>query len=134
MITITLQTAFYIQSCCTCGIAFGLPDTYDTRLRDTHDLFYCPNGHPQSYRAKSAADIERDKRILSEQRLEQAKAARLEAELDAAKARASAKRETAKRKKVERRVQCGVCPKCNRSFRALQRHMASQHPETPTDG
>jgi hypothetical protein len=29
--------------------------------------------------------------------------------------------------RVKKRVQNGVCPKCNRTFQNLQRHMASQH-------
>lgn len=30
---------------------------------------------------------------------------------------------------LSRRVRCGVCPCCNRSFQNLKRHMKTKHPE-----
>lgn len=35
--------------------------------------------------------------------------------------------------RIKKRVSCGVCPCCNRSFENLRRHMASQHPGFQTE-
>lgn len=31
--------------------------------------------------------------------------------------------------RLRNRIKAGVCPRCNRTFQNLQRHMAGQHPE-----
>lgn len=98
------------------------------KRRDDGKLFWCPNGHSQSY-AKTTEqqlreDLEREKRLRSQ------------AENDAHWARAEAKsartKETKaknKLKQIETRVQAGVCTCCNRTFQNLARHMATKHPK-----
>ena len=37
-------------TCANCGILFGLTDERHTRLRETGEAFYCPNGHGNVFR------------------------------------------------------------------------------------
>lgn len=46
---ITLTGEFWVQNCCSCGIAFAVPLSLDKQRRDDGLAFYCPNGHSQSY-------------------------------------------------------------------------------------
>jgi hypothetical protein len=49
------EIKFHTIQCCHegCGNLFSIPDSLDDRFRKTHESFYCPNGHPQSYTAKN---------------------------------------------------------------------------------
>lgn len=77
--------------------------------REQHDTFWCPNGHSQHYPQETEAEKYRRKsEMLADQvRMEQQQRQELERELN--------------------RVRKGVCPKCNRSFKALERHMKTKH-------
>ena len=44
-----------LVECCVCGIVFGLSETFNLNLRTEKNLWYCPNGHSQSYLGKSMA-------------------------------------------------------------------------------
>ncbi len=62
------------------------------------------------------------------------RAARLTAQLDQSEAsrrahKAAATRARNERDRVLARIKAGVCPCCNRSFKNVRRHMASQHPD-----
>ncbi len=62
-------------ACADCGITFYLTDKFDDRLRENHNTFYCPHGHPQSYKGKTEAErlreqvrkLEEDKKLLNEE-------------------------------------------------------------------
>lgn len=45
------------ETCCSegCGIPFWIDAEHHDRLFSTKRTFYCPNGHPQSYRGESDA-------------------------------------------------------------------------------
>lgn len=124
----------YVLSCGTCGIVFAIPDGFDDHLRQTGDTFYCPNGHQRVYRETTEVRLKRELGWAKD------RAARARAEADQAKASARAHRGAATRARNERdqvrtRVANGVCPCCNRTFKQLARHMASQHPDFgPIDG
>lgn len=45
--------------CCECGTIFLIPHFLNENLKKTMRVFYCPNGHGQSY-TKSTADILRE--------------------------------------------------------------------------
>ena len=51
-----------IHTCISCGITFAMPVEYDRRLNQTHESFYCPNGHSQNYVGQS------DKEKLEQER------------------------------------------------------------------
>ena len=52
--------------CATCGVWFGITETYQARRREDHVDFHCPNGHLNVYAApkitpeeEKIADLER---------------------------------------------------------------------------
>ena len=48
--------------CCNCGVIWGVSPQLQQNWRRTKNIFFCPNGHSQSY-TESTADILR-KRII----------------------------------------------------------------------
>ncbi len=44
-----LSTLSQALTCYKCGIAFAVPRHYATRLRESGESFWCPNGHSQAY-------------------------------------------------------------------------------------
>lgn len=120
--------------CPSCGVPYGLAKSYRDRRRDDHQGWKCPNGCAVHFPA-GTSDLEK-------------KAAKLEAELEAA--RSLAQREANRRvqaehqvvvsdrrraaakgqlTKTKNRIANGVCPCCNRTFVNLGKHMAGQHPD-----
>jgi hypothetical protein len=104
-----------VLHCAECGVQFGLPQLLVTTRRGDHASFHCPNGHANHFPHESEA--ERLRRQLHASELE---ATRRANEL------ASMRKEA---ERLARRARAGVCPCCNRTFKALAAHMARQHPE-----
>ena len=124
---------FQAVKCCACSVAFAMTrDLYRQRLNDKNH-FWCPNGHEQHFTGKSAdaKEVERLKRELEAQKreAERARQAREWAETSARGARIQAGKAKAATRRPERRVNCGVCPHCQRTFKQLAAHMKSKHPE-----
>lgn len=103
------ESGFIVQECCDCALPFGVTSHFDKLRREDHKLFYCPAGHGQSYAEESDLEKERRKsRVLADQvRMEREQREKIERQL--------------------RRVEKGTCPKCNRNFVNLARHMESKH-------
>lgn len=55
--------------CCNCGIVFGVSQEYKDMLVESHDGFYCPKGHYQSYTSKTNCEKAHDKVKALENRL-----------------------------------------------------------------
>ena len=115
------------QECCNCGITFGMMKSWDDRLRNNHNTFYCPNGHPQSYSGQTEAaklqkqlDEERRLRVSAESDAQWQRSVAKNAQTQATKARNKLRR-------VETRINAGVCPHCNRTFKQLAAHMKCKH-------
>jgi DNA-binding XRE family transcriptional regulator len=94
---------------------------FEKDRRSDRKTFYCPQGHPQSFRV-GADEETRLRRELDRQReLREAEAARLQRVVlerdQIAKAHS----------KMRVRVMNGVCPCCNRTFQNLLRHMQTEH-------
>lgn len=113
---------------CWCGINHAIPDnlrSYQERChrdgREPHYV-YCPLGHTHAPAGKGEAEKLRER--LADER---ARSGRLAARADQAEARRRAQK--AATTKARKRHAAGVCPCCNRSFKQLRRHMASQHPD-----
>lgn len=123
-LTLTTETTFVIEDCCSCGIQFGMPADHVKNLRRDHSWFYCPNGHTQHYTAKSDAELRREAERKAASAIEDARIARMEAD----EARMKLRKAEAEAKRIAKRSAAGVCPCCNRSFVQLARHMKSQHP------
>lgn len=116
-----LTKDFEPMSCGECGIDFYVPYWFYKERKDHGKGWVCPNGHHRVYREP---DNERLQRELdaTKQRLEIAKNdAHRETQL-------RMKAEDAKRR-LEKRIQKGVCPHCHRSFPNVRRHMETKHPE-----
>lgn len=120
------------ETCCTCGVAFGMPtDLLAARRRDG-GWFYCPNGHQQHFTKTEAEllreQLDREKRWRRDAET-RATAARDQAQ--AAERSARAYRGVATR--VRNRAARGRCPvvPCGQEFADLAAHMAAVHPEYP---
>lgn len=115
--TLTLVT----EECCNCGVVFAVSNDLQDSWRKTKRTFHCPNGHAQSYTESTAERLQREldaaKRDVEWQKN---RAATLDAQLV---------KERKAKARLEKRVSCGVCPHCQRTFKQLAAHMKTKHPE-----
>lgn len=121
--TITFQNT---GECPTCGVPVILTDNHERRLRESKATFYCPNGHPQSFKT---GELDRLKKELE--------SAKRDADWQRQRREQEERSHAATRgqmTKLKNRVTNGVCPCCNRTFKNLQRHMQSKHPEAVEKG
>ena len=63
------EIKFYVETCCNCGIPFAVSEEFNAECRRKGKLFFCPNGHSQSY-GKSEADKIRDEKVALEHQLQ----------------------------------------------------------------
>lgn len=107
------------ETCHSCGVLFAMTaDHKDRRLKDGKD-FWCPNGHSQYYiQGKTDAQKLKEAEAQLVHQGDQLRAAIRDAET----ARVQVLRDRL-------RFASGMCPCCGRFFKAVMRHMASQHPE-----
>lgn len=42
--------------CCNCGVCFAMPADLNRNFRESKRMFYCPNGHGQSYPGKPLSE------------------------------------------------------------------------------
>jgi hypothetical protein len=110
----SMEIVMAVESCVVCGVQFGIPRDFQSKLKESHSNFYCPNGHGQRYTEKTEAEILREKLANEQTNLACERDLRLQAE----------RREAHLRKRIAR----GVCPCCKRSFQDLRRHMEMKHP------
>lgn len=116
-ITVALEP----ESCCQCGIAFGMTDAFKRYKRGDGSCFYCPSGHPQHYTETTEQKL-RKQVAAAEQKWsdEVDRNRRLDRQLIASRGQVT---------KIKNRVANGICPCCNRTFVNLQRHMGTKHPD-----
>lgn len=131
---VTFQSVLFALNCCRCGIEFAMPDAYDTKRREDHGTFYCPNGHPQSYTGKTEAEklaekLEVEKRNVEfwrkQEQHQRDYRAKAERQRDAYKGHTT---------RLKKRAAKGKCPCCSAELVDLKRHMAKCHPEYGQDG
>jgi len=118
-----------LVGCPECCIQFGIPLAVEQQLRGNHQTFYCPRGHPLSFREKSESDRLRDSLLREQERVQQQ-----QRELDRQREyRQHAERSAAAYKgqttRLRKRIAAGVCPCCQRQFQNLRTHMAQKHPD-----
>lgn len=127
-ITVTL----YVSNCANCGILFGIPEDYETKRREDHASFYCPNGHSLSF-ARGETKEQMRKRLERE-----AANARQDAEWYRERLGETERSRNALRGVVTRqrnRAHAGACPfGCRRHFANLERHVATRHPGEKLEG
>lgn len=46
---IKIEDTMFVTPCCSCGIVFGMPTKTQKIWENTHQFFYCPNGHQQHW-------------------------------------------------------------------------------------
>ena len=116
----TTLLTFQVVQCCKCGTQFGVLLELDNRNRATHEKFYCPAGHGQSYVSMSESERNRQSALKAQAEANEARHALLvmQKERDAA---------VAEQKRMEARVSGGVCPCCDHVVPDLKRHMKSKH-------
>lgn len=130
------ETDLTVMGCPDCGITYAIPEVLRNAAHEAGHrkiVWHCPNGHELGYNGKSQEE-QRAEKAEREAKIAKDRAARLAAERDQARASERAQRGQAtkarnERDRVKRRVAHGVCPCCNRTFKDLQRHMKSKHPE-----
>lgn len=131
--TITRTITIVSETCCSCGVVFGLESEYQAeRRRDRRD-FHCPNGHPQHYTGKTEAEKLRDQLASERARHDQAMAAANRRTEVQRAARQGVERRLRAHKgvitRIKRKVSSGRCPCCSREFKDLERHMKADHPK-----
>ncbi|KKL77521.1 hypothetical protein LCGC14_2034020 [marine sediment metagenome] len=109
-------------NCCRCGVTFGLDSEYEAERRRDHLIWYCPNGHGQSWSQDN--EEEKAKRLLAEERT---RLVLVRTERD--QAVQDLMNQAKEIKRHRRRAQAGVCSQCHRTFSSVARHMATKHPE-----
>jgi len=116
-------------SCSECGIVFGVPDGWHESRRNDGKSFYCPNGHGQHYpKGESEKEkLRRERDLLAQRVAQRDDEIKRQRELKEAAERREAVQK-ANVTKLKKRAGAGICPCCNRTVLALQRHMASKHP------
>lgn len=131
MSTQTFTGTLVVQTCCNCGMTFGVESNYDAARREDHKDFYCPAGHPQHYTGKTEAQKLREQLAASERQRgwSEARETSLRDQLGATER--SLRGHKAAKTRIKNRIAAGVCPCCNRSFQNVARHMAGQHPDFP---
>jgi hypothetical protein len=127
-ITISLVTV----RCFKCGVIFGIESGRKEELTESHDSFWCPNGHAQHFvgqteKEKRIAQLERDVRSNKSSadfwREQSASAAK---EVEHQSRRINGYKGVVARTK--RRVAAGRCPCCSAEFKNLESHMKAKHP------
>ena len=129
-------------ACCECNAPIYMPSGWEAYFRSSQVAFYCINGHRQSFSKqpseaqllKKQLDAERQARQRAEQRIaekaDEVTAAREEARHERNRANGYKGHAT----RITKRAKAGVCPCCNRTFKALAAHMANKHPQfTPLE-
>lgn len=111
---------------CWCGIHFAVPVIIYSRYRDRkQETIYCPLGHGcmpgkneiKKLKAQIASLREREEHLRNCVQSEQNSNRALRGHLT----------------RTKKRIQHGVCPCCNRTFKNLARHMGTKHPTYELD-
>ncbi len=137
MSTTTLVLTLTHHTCGKCGIAFGLESTHHANLMESHETFYCPNGHPRAFtgqteKERRIAELERQTKALASARdYWSNRTASATREVEQTTRRLNGYKGVVTR--MKRRAVAGRCPCCSHTFKDVKRHMASQHPDWNPD-
>lgn len=125
---LNVTETLYIEQCYKCRCYFAMPQSLRTSAKLNGVEFFCPHGHGQVYieseTTKLKNKIEQMERnaLLTAQVINN-KNQRIEQLSYSVRAQKAAKT------KIMNRVKNGVCPCCNRTFKDLQNHFKTKHPE-----
>lgn len=119
------------EECCRCKSQMWLPNSLYDAARSARGKisFFCAYGHSQVYveGEPEEAKLRRERDRLAQQ------IAQRDEEISGLRKswNEAEKRAVTKHRKIismTKRAKAGVCPCCNRTFIALQRHMNAKHP------
>lgn len=115
-------------TCANCGIEFGAPAHWFAERHNDKRQFFCPNGHPLSFKEGEVDKLRRERDRLQQQiaqrddeitwQRDQRKAT--ERQVIAAKGQIT---------KLKKRASAGTCPCCKRTFSNMAAHMKTKHPD-----
>lgn len=117
-----LGYTFEAHQCGTCGVVWALDIQYLEARREDHEGWLCPNGHSFVFNGPSETE-----RLRQQLERERTRSGRIAAERDQIEASRRAVKGVVT--KLKKRISAGVCPCCNRTFKQLADHMATQHPD-----
>lgn len=127
-ITLTEPATFEREDCCTCAVIFFVPTDLQKRAKADSRSFYCPNGHPQSYRETEAARLR--KQLEESTAALQSEKKRKEWAEEALRLKTEwANKLTKEAKRLKKRAAAGVCPCCHRTVAQMARHIKTKHPD-----
>lgn len=134
-VAIQVETQLVTETCCRsdCGILFAVPADWQARRRRDHTSFYCPNGHPQSYTAKTESEqlrdeLERTKRSLGWETDRRKRAE--EGAMNLARSRSALRGQVTR---LKNKAKAGECAFCHEQFPNVADHVAEAHPDVSTD-
>lgn len=121
MVTVQKSVRVNVTECYKCGSWVALTFTQEERFRANGETFYCALGHRQHY---TETEVQRLTKALEDERrrTSQARGQVDDLLLDKAQRQKELKR-------LQRRVENGVCPHCKRTFKQVTRHITKKHPE-----
>lgn len=124
-------SGFATIECCLCHTGFAVEQGLYTARKNDRRSFWCPNGHEQHFTGRTAeqeeiARLKRERDAAQAEALRQ-KNAREWAESRAKGANIAAGKAKAAQRRLVHRVECGVCPHCQRTFKQLAAHMKAKH-------
>lgn len=125
-----------VVDCPSCHVTYAIPTSFDRSARKYNSAtasnywtIHCPFGHEWHYTGRDETQIAKRDAERARNAAARARAERDQAQADARAQKAAKTRFKNDRDRERRRTAAGVCPCCNRTFKQLRRHMASQHPE-----
>lgn len=129
----TVITTLIPETCCSCGVLFGLEQDHRNTLLRSQEFFHCPNGHPQHFTGASPEAIKAKRLQEQLERTEQSLALARASTAHEVKRRQAAERSKSAHRgvvtRMKRRIAAGRCVCCHSKFPDLQRHMREQHPD-----
>lgn len=121
-------------NCSNCGCVFAMSQQMNKNYQNSHEIFYCPKGHPNYYPGKSHEEKLRAE-VNDLKRQVQRKQKETEwAEHEIVNANNRTRAQKAAKTRLKNKIAKGNCPCCDKPFKHLARHMKNKHPDFIEDG
>lgn len=128
MSTYSKVETLYTYNCSSCGLFYGVPESYIDERRKDGKIFYCPNGHSQQF-AETVEQRLRKELANTKSSLAIRQQERDRAVADANHFKKSRDGYKGQLTKVKNEIAKGACPCCGKVFNNLREHIAHKHPE-----
>lgn len=124
--TYDVITRLVVWECPSCGIVYGIPQSFADDCRASGRRYWCPNGHNLGWK-ETEADKLRKKLTAEQERVEflRDEERRQREHRQAAERRVAAMKGVVTRTK--KRIARGKCVRCSCEFPDLAAHMATEH-------